>query len=446
LKRIISAFMMSVVLVAEFSGCAFNGTVVSNQKEAEQKNVKQTTVTFWSYCATPERDADYKRFGKILNEEHPDIVLDYLGVSGDVQTFQKKLDVAIAAGTAPDFSDYYDSKYIKSGFYEPLDSYFNSWADKDKIDSNTVQMIRNCDGQKKQLYALPFSTQPWGMWVRTDLLRKAGLDIPKTWNQFFAAAQKLTDKSNDQYGIAIRGGFGSANSLEALMYSYSGITDYFDKNGKCTINNSKNVEFVQRYLGLYNKYSAKDDLVKGWTALSASFQAGKAAIIFHNFGSGTSMDAAFSKDITKYEAAMTPISADGKTQVQFVVPRAVAMNSASKVKNQVFTAMTVYCSPQIQVPRCKIQGEVPTHKDGATAPAYIDTGRPYIQLAAQISSGKSGKFMEIPIYLPEYSSIQSAIEPMIQKVMMKNMTAQELLDSWAKMLENAKRNFDSGVQ
>lgn len=443
MNRLVAAVLLLEICVL-LTGCGSGSTPDASQPDRSEDGGKAgTSVSFWTYCTTPERDLDFQNFAQVLKKEYPDIALDYVGSPGDIPTFAQKLDVAIASDTAPDLTDYYDSKYIRNGFYEPLDTYFDRWAGKDSLDPAAVEKIRSFDPQGRTLYALPFSTQPWGMWVRKDLLEAAGLSIPRTWDEFFTAVQKLTDKEKDQYGIALRGGPGSSNTLEALMYSYSGLTEYFDQNGKCTVNHPKNVEFVKRYLGLYNQYSAKDDLIKGWTQLTASFQAGKAAIIFHNFGSGTSMDAAFHNDSTKYQAVTLPGSADGKTGSRFMMMRAAAINSKSKVKDAAFQTMTVYCGAAVQVPRCKTQGEVPVDRDALAVLESRDDTRPYIRLAVQlVSEGGGAEAIDPPVYLPEYSEIQTAVEPMVQKVMTGKMSAEAMLNQWAQMLEKAQRNFE----
>lgn len=434
-------FLLSTALLL-LTGCT--GPAAAMPNESAVSSLPKTTVKFWTYCVTPERDQDFIRFQQILKERYPEITLDYLGIPGDIPTFIQKLDVAIASDTAPDFTDFYDSKYIKSGFYEPLDSFYEKWSEKDSLSADAILQAREYDPKQHRLYTLPFSMQPWGMWVRTDLLQSTGLSVPQTWDEFFLAVQKLTNRENDQYGIALRGGPGSSNTLEALMYAYSGLTNYFDKNGKCTINSPKNVEFVERYLGLYNRYSAQDDLVKGWTQLTASFQAGKAGIIFHNFGSGTSIATAFYGDHSRYQAAEFPRAAGTNAQMRFVSMRSVSMNSKSDVKEAAFQAMTVYCSEQVQIPRSKTQGEVPVWVGTAASPDYMDDNHPYLKLAEQIVSGKDGSSqIQVPVYLPQYTEIQSEVEPMIQKVMAGSMSAKDMLDQWAKLLEAAKKEFDN---
>lgn len=434
-----AAFSLLGVFAMLLSSCSGSATVPPS--ESAVSSTPQTTVKFWTYCSTPERDQDFIRFQQLLKEKNPEIKLEYLGLPGDSSTFMQKLDVAIASDTAPDFTDFYDSKYIKYGFYEPLDAFYNTWSERNSLSSDAIAQARAYDPKQHQLYTLPFSMQPWGMWVRPDLLQSAGLSVPQTWEEFFTATQTLTNRENDQYGIALRGGPGSSNTLEALMYAYSGIPNYFDKNGKCTINNPRNVEFAQQYLGLYNRYSAQDDLVKGWTQLTQSFQAGKAGIIFHNFGSGTSIAMAFYGDKTRYRAAVFPKSKESGQQMRFVAMRSVSMNSKSKVKDAAFQAMTLYCGAEVQIPRCKTQGEVPVSTELSTV--YSDYRPDYLLLAEKIVEGKDGSAQILaPVYLPQYSDIQAQMEPKIQKVMTGSLSAKEMLDQWASLLESAKRDFD----
>ena len=74
-----------------------------------------------------------------------------------------------------------------------------------------------------------------------------GLETPTTWDEVFDDVEKLTDKSNGVYGFSIRGGAGSSQQLEQMLYQYSGITEMFDKDGNSTINDPKHVEFLEKF-------------------------------------------------------------------------------------------------------------------------------------------------------------------------------------------------------
>lgn len=57
------------------------------------------------------------------------------------------------------------------------------------------------------LYAAPFYGESSMIMYRTDLMEKAGLDMPDapTWEFVADAARKMTDKDNEIYGICLRG-------------------------------------------------------------------------------------------------------------------------------------------------------------------------------------------------------------------------------------------------
>ena len=56
------------------------------------------------------------------------------------------------------------------------------------------------------------------MMYRTDLFQKAGLTMPEqpTWDFVVDAAEKLTDKSADVYGICLRGKAGWGENMAFL--------------------------------------------------------------------------------------------------------------------------------------------------------------------------------------------------------------------------------------
>jgi multiple sugar transport system substrate-binding protein len=251
----------------------------------------------------------------------------------------------------------------------------------------------------------------------------------------------LTDKSKDRYGLSIRGGAGSANTLEYLMYTYSGISDYFTKDGKATINDPKNVEFVEKYLGAYNVYTPEDDLNKGWTELAATFQSGKTAVIVHNLGSASAHEKAFNGDRSKFMALPFPKDDKGERVHPGLAPLGLTMSKTSKDKDAVWKFMTFYLSKDINSQYGKLYGEIPANKDAAKDSWVQEL--PWMKSAADLLSSPDTKFTKTPYYLPGYSNIQKNMEPLIQKVMVKKMTAKELLDEWAKQLEKEKASFDA---
>lgn len=436
---------MALSLSFVLSGCG-GSTAKENASNttsgAKDDPAKKSTVSFWAAAVTPERDAFFQDFAKKVQAQYPNITVDYLGVPGDLNAYRQKLDMAIAAGQAPDITNDFKSDLISRGYYQALDEYFDKWSEKDKINPAIVKSNRGVDQKDGKLYALPYSSQPWVLWIRPDWFKEANIPVPETWDQLFDAAKKLTDKSKGRYGLSIRGGGGSANTLEMLMYSYSGVQEYFTADGKSTINNPLNVEFVEKYLGMYNVYTPEDDLGKGWTELAATFQSGKAAIVAHNLGSASSHEKAFGGDRSKFMAIPFPKNTKGFTQHPGLTPLGLSMATTTKDKAAAWTVMTYYVSKDINSSYGKLYGEIPANKDAA-ADSWVQE-IPYMKTGAELLNSANTKFGQNPYYLPGYSNVQSkTVEPMIQQVMAKKMTAKEMLDQWAKALEKERADFQA---
>ncbi|UJF31732.1 ABC transporter substrate-binding protein [Paenibacillus hexagrammi] len=447
-KKKLGLAMASVMLVGSvLTGCGSNGSDSTSSASAQPSSSaavsdagKKTTITFWAAATTPERDAFWQGVVKDFMAKNPNITVNYLGVPGDLNGYIQKLNVSIAAGEGPDIINNFTSDFIGRDVLEPLDTYMSNWDKKDKITTGSIASMKAADPVGGKLYGLPYAVLPWVEWVRPDWLKEANLPVQGDWNNFFEAAKKLTDKSKDRYGYSIRGGAGSATTLEYLMYSYSGITNYFTKDGKATINDPKHVEFLEKYLGNYNVLTPEDDLNKGWTELAASFQSGKVGMIFHNLGSASAQNKAFNNDLTKFTATPFPTSLQGTNVQPGVTPSVMMMLKTSKNKDAAWKFMTYFVSNS-DSPYGQLYGEIPTYLD-ALKDDWIQKV-PYIKTGADLMSSPDTKFTDNPVYLPGYNKVQTNMAPMIQKVMAKKMTAKELLDEWAKQLEKEKADFDA---
>lgn len=115
----------------------------------------------------------------------------------DGAAWDEKVSAARAAGTMPDMFLINYSNLIWNavdGYIMPLDELIpeEAWAD---VYDNVLEMI-TVNGKK---YAYPQMLEPAVvMYYRKDLLEEAGLKVPTTWDEFTAAAEKLT--TDDMYG------------------------------------------------------------------------------------------------------------------------------------------------------------------------------------------------------------------------------------------------------
>ena len=250
----------------------------------------------------------------------------------------------------------------------------------------------------------------------------------------------MTDKSKDRYGLAIRGGSGGAKFLDRMMYSYSGIDSLFDENGKCTINDPKHVEFVERYFGLYGKATAEGDLNYGWTELSAAFDSGKAGIIVHNLGSADAHEEAFNGDLTKFAAMGMPLNDKGESMNLMIQPGGMTISKTCKNPDVAWDFIAFMSTGERVDEYARLWGSIPVNSEVLENSTWIPS-KPWFKAAAELLLDPNTKFYKSYKHLPNTSKIYSEMDTQSQYVMTGQMTAKEMLDNWANMLQKSYDTF-----
>jgi ABC-type glycerol-3-phosphate transport system substrate-binding protein len=135
-------------------------------------------------------------------------------------------------------------EYVSSGYLLPLDDFVKdeslSGKDFDLQDFNPNLIKINTINEK--LYALPTFVQTPLMVYNKELLQKAGLQPPKTWEETLAVAKALHDKGK---GIALpaKQGLAAVDIWIALARSNNG--NYFNQEGKLQLVTDQNIETVK---------------------------------------------------------------------------------------------------------------------------------------------------------------------------------------------------------
>lgn len=109
---------------------------------------------------------------------------------------------AIAAGKTPDtggISSDWAATLLGMGGIVALDDWYNEWEGSETMAPSMIDNVRSLASDGK-LYMLPKSTNFTTLWINDQMFADAGLEAPATWDDFFAAAEKLTDKEKGQYG------------------------------------------------------------------------------------------------------------------------------------------------------------------------------------------------------------------------------------------------------
>lgn len=412
----------------------------STEQKEEGKSEKEVVLTLWADFVTPERTKYVEAMAENYMKENPNVVIE---VTPLPDSADDKIMTAYEAGQGPDIflsSGPDVTSHINGEYIIPLDEYFDKWDKKDLILPSAIETVRQYDVTgKNQLYYIPNGISFTVLWVRSDWMKETNSSVD-TWDNLFTAVENMTDKDQGRYGIAIRGGKGGAKFLERQMYAYSGLLSVFDENGKCTINDPKNVEFVERYLGLYGKCTAEGDLNYGWTELAAAFDSGAAGMIIHNLGSASNHMEAFGGDTSKFEAVGMPLNANGTSVNLMTQPGGMTISSTCKNPDIAFDFIAYMTTGNPVSEYCQQWGVVPVDKEVLESAQWIKD-EPWFAASAEKLLDEKTLFYNQYSWLPGHDDIYTDMDTNSQYVMTGEMTAQEMLDEWAEYYQECYDKF-----
>ncbi|MGY5805628.1 ABC transporter substrate-binding protein [Rhizobium sp. LEGMi12c] len=164
----------------------------------------------------------------------------------------------------------------KKGWLQPIDDLGDDYDYGDLL--APIKSGLTVDGK---LYAVPFYTESSFTLYRKDLFDAAGLKMPDqpTYDQIKEFADKLTDKSKEQYGLCLRGkpGWGENMAfLGTMINTYGGR--WFDMDWKPQINSAPWKKAITDYVDLMKKDGPPGVTSNGFNENQALFSTGHCAM------------------------------------------------------------------------------------------------------------------------------------------------------------------------
>jgi multiple sugar transport system substrate-binding protein len=256
-KRAVKSALGVVVVAVVAIGCGGSDNESASNAGQGQGPVPDpsspVTIRFASWVGN---ERGMKEIYKQFQQEHPNITVKFEDIPAEEAS--RKLTAQIAGGNPPDAA-YMDAgttaDFASRGALVNLDNYIErSEYDQDDY----VEAFKASAMYEDSMYAIPFDGESTGLFYRTDMFEAAGIaEPPKTWEEFEATAQKLTNPGERQYGFAL-----FAPSPESAYYWYPWLWqnggDLLSEDEKTpTFNSEEGKAAADFYVGLA-EYSPKD--------------------------------------------------------------------------------------------------------------------------------------------------------------------------------------------
>ncbi|MGW3733921.1 ABC transporter substrate-binding protein [Streptomyces sp. NPDC005148] len=150
-----------------------------------KSNGKPVTINYWTWTLGAKATADE------FNRTHKDIQVKFTEIPSSTEGYSK-LANAVKAGNAPD---------VATIEYQMVPEFASqgNLVDLTELAGDTVkekfpEPIQNLVNFGGKTWTVPFDAAPQLYYYRTDLFKKYGIEVPKTWDEFRTAAAKVKKK------------------------------------------------------------------------------------------------------------------------------------------------------------------------------------------------------------------------------------------------------------
>jgi multiple sugar transport system substrate-binding protein len=362
---------------------------------------------------TIDRQAD-PGYNYVMADEftklHPDITFNIKHV--EFADWANDIMRAVATGTQPDIAyvDNPNTPFLSSkGALLDLTPYLkdSKIVDTTKIFPGPLSTV-TLDGK---IYGLPRGSNTIALYYNADMFKAAGLDPakpPKTWDELYQDAKKLTDPAKNVYGLAFSANSNEEGTFQFLPWAQSTGADFDHIADDGAV---RALTLWQKILD--EKLASPDTLIRGQYDSMATFNAGNAAMGI----SGPWELPRISKDVKfDYRVAVLPIEKEGDKRASALGEGNNVIFAKSQHPKEAFEYLEYMYS---QMPRVWNEfGFVPSYPVEAKDPKWPDAYATFIE---------SMKYARARGPSPDWAKISKAISTALQAALTHQTDAKTAL-------------------
>jgi multiple sugar transport system substrate-binding protein len=215
-----------------------------------------------------------------------------------------------------------------------------------------------------KLTSMPMNIEGPILYYRTDILKKCGVEVPKTIRDVEAAAKKLKACDSSITPFVSRG------LKPAVAYTFSNmlhnIGGTYMANGKSNLCSTKGKEALETYSGLLRDYGPPGVVNYSFPQISALYRSGRSAL---SFESSNELRTVMEGGERLKDTGLAPLPAGEAGQVPTAIGWGLTISAYSKQQEAAWYFVQWATSPEIQK-RMALQGIAPPRPAVANDPEY----------------------------------------------------------------------------
>lgn len=296
------AVLLAATMAFGATACSSGNEEKDSSKKADSGEIEPCTINFKYWADNTEYSQLMQEIIEKFNKENGKGI-EVVGEEGpwDGGAYSENLFNACMGGGSPDVATWKLTStplFVNNDLLTDLTPYIDKWEDKDDIPENIYNIMKEAGGSEEEMYVMPWNVQVLYVYYRPSIFEKAGVEVPKTYDEFLEAIKKCTmdtdgDGETDVYGFGMRGAKGGQEPWGSFIYGEGG--DFEDLTSK------ESVKGMQDFIDLYeNGYVPPTAVSDGFQETVANFQSGLTAMFIHHTGSSADMEEVLGDDVAAF--------------------------------------------------------------------------------------------------------------------------------------------------
>ncbi len=389
----------------------------------------KVTLNFIEVLTSPGRTKLLQSIIADFEKLHPDIHINL--ISPPYEQADQKATLMLNTNQPLDIvevRDYTVKQFVNNGKLENLEPYVKEWEDAKTLLPIAWQAARTVNNT---VYLIPQDFYIKALFYRTDMIKES--EVPKTMNELYEAAKKITNPAKNQYGFSFRGKAWEFKFSDLVATSFLDDIDpsniYMKKDGTPYFTDPRAIEGLKLYVKIFHDASPKDSINWGFNEQVNGFVSGITPFLIQDPDTVALVDKMLGRD--KYSVVPVPVGPSGKAYPDYGFA-GLGIPSYSKHKKEAWEFIKYISSPKVNAYFCKNYGPLPVHSITYKEDDYFSSG--VYTAWATMMENKEGKyvFSNFPLASPKWPGWPQIHQADMQSVLLGKMTVEEAAKKWAK--------------